>query len=180
MFLADLSPYQLSSADPPMIAVGWLDRAHPYAVQTPSHHFLTRLQVFCTHINISSMGIHECEFCPQLISTIYVQNGRQRQQLGSGIMLAFGQRNRIYAAPDLVYHYVRDHQYAPPNEFVQAILRGPLPTARPYRARMLHLFESNKTDDDAAAERLRMIWRHFEEETLVGRLKWWLTDHTPW
>jgi hypothetical protein len=180
MFLPDLSPYQLSPAHPPMIAVGWLDRAHPYDVQTASRRFLSRLHVFCTRTNIGSMGIHECEFCPQPVSNISVQDGTHRHHLGSGIMLAFGQRNSIYAAPDLVYHYVCDHHYAPPSVFIQAILRGPLPTTRSYRARRMRLFAANSTDDGATAERLRMARRRFEEETLAGRVKWWIKDHNPW
>jgi len=85
-----------------MIAVGWLDRAHPYDVQTPSQRFLTRLLVFCMRMNIGSMGIHECEFCQQPVMNVYVQNGTQRHRLGSGIMLAFGRGSTIYAAPDLI------------------------------------------------------------------------------
>ena len=28
----------------------------------------------------------------------------------------------IYAAPNLIYHYVAEHHYAPPQEFVDALL----------------------------------------------------------
>jgi hypothetical protein len=31
---------------------------------------------------------------------------------------------RVYAAPSLVLHYVRDHGYGPPAEFVAAVLCG--------------------------------------------------------
>ena len=30
--------------------------------------------------------------------------------------------NRVYAAPELVYHYVVAHQYKPPREFIEAVL----------------------------------------------------------
>ncbi len=30
-------------------------------------------------------------------------------------------------APTLIYHYVVDHQYCPPEEFIEAVLTGPVP-----------------------------------------------------
>ena len=28
----------------------------------------------------------------------------------------------IYAAPNLIYHYVKEHRYLPPMEFINAVL----------------------------------------------------------
>ena len=28
----------------------------------------------------------------------------------------------IYAAPDLIYHYVKEHRYLPPTDFINAVL----------------------------------------------------------
>lgn len=76
-----------------------------------------------------------------------------------------------------IYHYVRDHHYAPPKEFVQAITRGPLPTTRPYRARMFKIYKREPSTNNFEIEYARRMRRQFEEETAVGRLKWWLKDH---
>jgi len=40
----------------------------------------------------------------------------------------------VYAAPDLIYHYVVEHHYCPPDEFIQAVLEGPLPGSLEYEA----------------------------------------------
>lgn len=40
----------------------------------------------------------------------------------------------IFAAPDLIHHYVTQHGYQPPDEFIQAVLHGPQPHTAEYRA----------------------------------------------
>lgn len=36
-------------------------------------------------------------------------------------------QGQLYAAPNLIYHYVVIHNYSPPVEFVRAVLAGPCP-----------------------------------------------------
>jgi hypothetical protein len=42
--------------------------------------------------------------------------------LGSAEIRVPGSGGRIYAAPDLIYHYVEAHGYRPPDEFVEAVM----------------------------------------------------------
>jgi hypothetical protein len=35
----------------------------------------------------------------------------------------------------MIYHYVVDHHYLPPEEFISAVLDGPLPDSPEYLAR---------------------------------------------
>ena len=39
----------------------------------------------------------------------------------------------LYAAPNLIFHYVRDHAYKPPQEFIDAVLTGPAPDSAAYQ-----------------------------------------------
>jgi hypothetical protein len=41
--------------------------------------------------------------------------------LGSAEIRVPGANGRIYAAPDLIYHYMKDCNYLPPREFLEAI-----------------------------------------------------------
>ena len=50
-------------------------------------------------------------------------------------MRVFGPAGATYAAPNLIYHYVVDHQYLPPDAFVRAVLDGPLPGSPEYLER---------------------------------------------
>jgi hypothetical protein len=48
-------------------------------------------------------------------------------------MRVFGVNGDVFAAPNLIYHYVSDHRYRPPHEFIQAVEGGPQPTSEEYR-----------------------------------------------
>ena len=47
--------------------------------------------------------------------------------LGSAEIRVVSDEGQLYAAPNLIYHYVASHNYAPPSEFVRAVLLGPCP-----------------------------------------------------
>ena len=41
--------------------------------------------------------------------------------LGSAEIRVFGQNGKIYAAPNLIYHYMKDCGYLPPQEFLDEL-----------------------------------------------------------
>lgn len=48
-----------------------------------------------------------------------------KRGLGSAEIRVTGEHGEIYAAPDLIYHYVADHHYKAPDAFVCAVLLAP-------------------------------------------------------
>jgi hypothetical protein len=38
----------------------------------------------------------------------------------------------IYVAPELILHYIQEHRYRPPDEFISAVLRCPDPKTQQY------------------------------------------------
>ncbi len=62
-----------------------------------------------------------------------------RIELGSAEIRVFGDRGKIYAAPNMIYHYVTSHHYKPPSEFVQALKNGPSPPHPEYLHRLAAL-----------------------------------------
>jgi len=141
MYYPDLSSYEyLRDEDSAALNVGWLDGAHKYLQSEPLDLFVERLWAFC-HMPVNQMmGIHECELCPESIFDRHVWRGDTDLWLGSAEIRIFGLEGVIYAAPNLIYHYVVDHHYSPPDEFVGAVLKGPLPDSSDYvaRARQFH------------------------------------------
>lgn len=66
------------------------------------------------------MGFHRCEFCPHFAGTTLFQN------TSSGdVNLTFTNGNR-WVMPDMILHYVADHNWLPPREFVEDVMRGEL------------------------------------------------------
>ncbi len=69
------------------------------------------------------MGFHVCEYCTQVSFS-----GRAKQPaLSSGdVSLFFADRGmgHQWVMPDMIVHYVRDHGYLPPQEFIDDMMLG--------------------------------------------------------
>lgn len=62
-----------------------------------------------------------------------------RLLLGSGEIRVFNSAGDVFAAPNLIYHYILQHHYRPPDEFLRAVEHGPRPRSDEYRALLKHL-----------------------------------------
>lgn len=134
-------------------AVGWLSCEYSYPKGKIASGFLERLSIFCCSSHIYYMGYHYCEFCNgpksnnwnwrEMIDDTPSMKlptcGDNRHCLGSGDILIFGPGD-VYIAPNMIYHYVADHDYLPPDEFIQAVLFSPLPDSAEYHARTIEYY----------------------------------------
>lgn len=57
------------------------------------------------------MGFHLCAYCP----------GDSKEASSSDVILHFA-NGRTYMVPDMILHYVADHRYLPPAQFVDDVL----------------------------------------------------------
>lgn len=134
MYYPDLSPYPNESESSVggyrILSIGWLAVGRPYTQGKVTLDFLNRLWIFCCHAVLYTLGFHKCPFCG--VWGVVAHHGQEARKLGSAEIRVVGRNNIIYAAPDLIYHYVADHHYRPPDEFIQAVLEGPLPGSSEY------------------------------------------------
>ncbi len=135
MYLPDLSVYTPSVEGTKGFTIGWLSAAQPYPQGGLSVEFLERLWAFCRTRVRQMRGLHACELCS---ASNYEANTARRHgetiEIGSAEIRVFGSGRRVYAAPNLIYHYVVEHRYRPPEEFISAVLEGPLPQSPEYEA----------------------------------------------
>ena|SRR5579862_188258 len=129
--------------------VGWLELGHEFEQAEPSDETLDKLWNFCK-ISVAQMrGIHECEFCRD--DSYYAERNGETLLLGASEIRVFSRDGEIYAAPTLIYHYVKSHNYRPPDEFIQALKEGPAPESQEYFDRLKALsLEWNRTSAPAA------------------------------
>jgi hypothetical protein len=132
-YYEDLSTYTYHNSAfyiPGTKNIGWLALGHDFPTATPTEQFLDYIWEFCK-ISVAQMrGVHECEFCHN-IGSYYAERRGEKLLLGTSEIRVFS-RDRIYAAPSLIYHYINFHRYSPPNEFVRAVLCGPRPPSSEY------------------------------------------------
>jgi len=134
-YYKDLTPYEYfvkdEKATVPVLNIGWLSSNELFETGITSREFRVNLFQFCSPENrvLLARGFHICEFC----SSKYVEDDQNQWDAlkGNGEIRIQG-HSIIYAAPALIYHYVVEHNYKPPQEFIDAVLDGPQPGSVEY------------------------------------------------
>jgi hypothetical protein len=125
-FFPDMRCESLVASGDHVRAIGWLHPDHAYTKGEVPAEFLTRLKEFAARSGHSatalyfgaSGGFHTCEFCGRA-------HGIGNFGVPSGDLL--------FVAPEMVVHYIEQHGYRPPAEFVAAVIRSPLPDTEDYQ-----------------------------------------------
>lgn len=116
------------------IKVGWLQEGQEFPTGSVNPSFIGRLWVLCTCSVNQTRGFHACPFCrrsdPQ--TPVVVSRNKVTLKLGSAEIRVFSPDGKIYSSPNLIYHYVTEHHYQPPPDFIEAVLLGPIPPSPGY------------------------------------------------
>lgn len=126
-----------------LLAVGWLDHIHPISTGDVPPEVMARLLDFLREPwDLGNFwGSHLCEICrPEGIKLgrnpsreeVAEELNREARQFsevpGLGIDNLFipvpGSPD-VYVAPSLIVHYIRYHQYCPPIQFQEALMKCP-------------------------------------------------------
>jgi|SRR4051794_38309632 hypothetical protein len=134
-FFPDLSPYAYGhDAHPGVVHVGWLDGSHSFKKGAVDSRIVERMKRLSRKPVELYRGTHLCELCvapPGIEKTFMPHDDRlidpncawarwadQRRSNGE-IRVSFG--NVTFAAPVLIVHYIEEHGYMPPPDFLTAI-----------------------------------------------------------
>jgi hypothetical protein len=95
------------------VNVGWLGKGHDFKVGKTTRLFRKKLRKIAENpIHHGMDGFHNCGFCERW------KNGAS----GHGEIRVEGKGDVTYVAPTLIVHYVEDHKYHPPQQFIDAVL----------------------------------------------------------
>jgi hypothetical protein len=137
----DLTAYSYGATDHSEASarnIGWLAAGVDFPTSPADPKFVQRLWRYCGISVGQTRGLHECEMCRSRNAN-EVRRGDERLLLGSAEIRVVSREGHVYAAPNLIYHYVVDHSYAPPPEFVSAVLASPCPPEQAYFAALSRL-----------------------------------------
>ncbi|WP_108651043.1 DUF7919 family protein [Dongshaea marina] len=125
---------ELSPSDDKLL-VGWLDNKNDYQTGSTPIGLLdiifdlcktSRYEVFrsmtpCQICYSTMESIREATFsgCGIEKYAVHSKSG-ERILLGSSTII-FQFEDRKYVAPDLIWHYISEHNYLPPKEFINAV-----------------------------------------------------------
>jgi hypothetical protein len=149
-YYVDLSPYQANYIElPEVLTIGWLGIGKDFKTGKSSKEFIEKInRIFlCGLFPPSQVYVHElrgyldCPLCNKTVS-ILLGDGSTLISTGYGhlldeytddeiFILGHGEvwipniykEGHFFATQDLIYHYILDHQYLPPQEFINSVLQ---------------------------------------------------------
>lgn len=124
MYFQDLTPYTYLNREPVsnVLAVGWLDAEHGFARGAVPGGVLERVLALCFKPVNPTRGFHQSPFIEPALLGYPVEYKGRKMFLGSAEIRVIGQQGKCYAAPNLIYHYIKDCGYLPPQEFLDALI----------------------------------------------------------
>jgi hypothetical protein len=122
-YFADLTPYTYFDGEADSVNVGWLEPGHPMPTGDAPSGFVERLTVLAEDRVNQTRGPHVCGFCVRAAQAAGDDGWFAYVARGSAEFRVHGP-TVTYAVPQLIVHYVTDHNYLPPKEFCDAVLRA--------------------------------------------------------
>jgi hypothetical protein len=115
MWIEDLHVEMPLSHGSKLVAVGYLDREHPYTKGACDYSVYAKLvellnDPWCPAVSPGGHSCNLCRFYPEArgFTTLFVP--------GDSV---------LYICSDLITHYINVHEYCPPEEFCKAVLDCP-------------------------------------------------------
>ncbi|HHU39597.1 MAG TPA: hypothetical protein GXZ45_10000 [Propionibacterium sp.] len=113
------------------LAFGWLDREHAFRQGACPPQVVAHLEQAARNPVDRTRGYHACLFCPPRevpADQPWAMMGPTPYETGTGDVLQLGSASieveaggQRWVAPNLVLHYITEHDYLPPDEVVHAL-----------------------------------------------------------
>ncbi|TKI56915.1 ankyrin repeat domain-containing protein [Brevibacillus antibioticus] len=109
--------------------IGWISGDNDYITGTVTNEFIENLSLYTMKTFNDIRGNMKCSLCNEnkLISTETASIGL------SEIRVLSEKGENKYASTNMIIHYVIEHNYCPPEEFIQAVIDGPKPGSNAYQ-----------------------------------------------
>ena len=125
-YIADLAPFTyLGRCETKALAIGWLESGHDFPTGEVHTDLVPALEWLFHNAwePICAGGWHDCSVCGRQPGDGPLTREIEGQRVLLGVKnLLVPAGDVIYGAPSLIIHYIEAHEYAPPNEFVDALL----------------------------------------------------------
>ena len=126
MFFRDLTDYeyQVPRKVPNVLMIGWLDDNTEFERAEADAPFLNALRSLYPSHQVNKMrGYHKCQLC-DATKNKGVMEASIGANLGSAeLWIPSADKSVIFAAPDMIIHYIETHQYSPPASYKQAVIQ---------------------------------------------------------
>ena len=150
-YYKDLSIYQyLGRKEENTFNIGWLEGNDCYEKGKVSEKFLELLFEYIKCPIYKTRGIYSNSLLDGNGTAFVACFNGYNILLGSSEIRVIDQYDeKIYASPDLILHYIINHNYIPPKCFIEAVLYGPKPNSEHYNKliKLLYRFNTDKCNN---------------------------------
>lgn len=144
MYFKDLTKYKYTNKSESSLNVGWLDERHSMTQGEVSDEFLEKLWKYLRYPVNVCRGFHSCNLCSKSNTEFPIIEYRgEKRKAGYYEIRVFGKDGTVFAAPSLIFHYIRCHHYQPPQRFITAVLEGEDPDLQEYYRKILEYSEGD-------------------------------------
>lgn len=156
MYFKDLTTYEYRSKED-SLNIGWLDKDHLFEQGDVPDAFIEKLWKYLRYPVRVCRGFHVCDLCenPERGVPIAEFKGKRRE-VGYYEIRVWGKAGSVYAAPSLIFHYILQHGYKPPQEFIDAVMESEEADSDEYYKKVL---EYSNGDDFWLARDRTMVSR---------------------
>lgn len=164
-YYEDLTPYNYHHHSKRELNVGWLEKEQEFQIGDVPEGFIERLKTISEHRVFQTRGFQLCHFCKEQI----VDN-KIKCATSSCEIRVVGKDGFVYASPQMIVHYIEEHKYLPPQQFIDAVMNGPLPGSAEYDEVIKRLPESwerrhpDTNDEDYEEKMKRMMVDNLSQE----------------
>jgi hypothetical protein len=126
MFFRDLAPYEydLPSKVPNVFMIGWLDDNAEFERGEADVAFLNALRSLYPSHQVNKMrGYHKCQLCHTTKNKGAIEASIDVDLGSAELWIPSSDKSVIFAAPDMILHYIETHQYSPPASYKQAVIQ---------------------------------------------------------
>ena len=119
-------PYDSAAWASPLLYVGWLEAGQPYETGEVPGWVVPRiheLRYLSKAQKLSFRGLHSCSLCAE---------GNRSGLTESWLNLFLPGQDTVFLAPGRIDHYITAHSYRPPDEFLRALEKCPVPGGDEY------------------------------------------------
>jgi hypothetical protein len=133
-YFPDLAPYAYGHrAHPGVVHVGWLSGSHPFPEGPVESRLIKKMKLLAEQPVERYRGVHLCDLCvapPDLEKTIMTNRvvidpncswAKWASQRSGNGEIRVASSGVTLAAPVLIVHYIEEHCYLPPAQFLKAI-----------------------------------------------------------
>jgi hypothetical protein len=156
MFYPDLGTKCQVGSHPNLRAVGWLSADQSYSTGKVSEDALRKMadHVYSAWQPVLAAGSHECELClerQKALDSLRVRLEHRTLILRESPKGSYRQSRNVwipsetvvYVAPGMIVHYIAEHGYCPPEEFVNAVQDCPAQGSEAFFVRMENALGKN-------------------------------------